>query len=392
MGKKYNVLDKGYIKLIDVMGSDLSVVNAARASYDKESKEMSEKDEKLISYLVKNHHDSPLRHASMTFEVYAPLMIARQWYKHTVSSSHVDDQLGWNESCLPGWQEIRCNIRGKVVHRTVDQLMDLKNGKWFGKSFRPKLYSVGYTTETSGFAGNLTKQRTFHNKLKDIWYAGDRPVYKYTTEYGDSFACTANHRILTPSGYTYAEDLRVGDRVVQVIGQRGIVKDRKIARISFVGEHPVYDIEMTDTPNFVTENVVVHNSRRYVTEEPQFYVPEFRAPPVDHKQGSADTLDEEVKALTRNALLEHYERSERLYDEAMEVGVAPEQARLFLPAYGLYVRWRWTASLQAVLNFMTLRLGEGAQHEITQYAVPINQMLEDHFPATTKEWKKWRVQ
>lgn len=61
------------------MGSDLTVVNTARVSFDKESVDLDQKDEKLINYLVKHKHDSCLRHCVVTFEVYAPLMVARQW-------------------------------------------------------------------------------------------------------------------------------------------------------------------------------------------------------------------------------------------------------------------------------------------------------------------------
>jgi len=79
---KIDVLDKGYVRLVDHMGSDLSVVNAARVSYDKEVAEMSEKDSRLLSFLVREKHTSPFRHAALTFEVYAPLVVARQWWKY----------------------------------------------------------------------------------------------------------------------------------------------------------------------------------------------------------------------------------------------------------------------------------------------------------------------
>jgi len=92
-----SVLDHGYVKLVNNMGSDLDVVNAARVSYDKEVSSLGDKDVSLINFLVKHKHDSTLRHCVMTFEIYAPLMVARQWYKHAVSSSHLDDQFGWNE-------------------------------------------------------------------------------------------------------------------------------------------------------------------------------------------------------------------------------------------------------------------------------------------------------
>jgi thymidylate synthase (FAD) len=95
---KIDVLDKGYVRLVDHMGSDISVVNAARVSYDKESQELTERDGKLINFLIREKHTSPFRHAALTFEVYAPLVVARQWWKYAVASSHVDDQNGWNES------------------------------------------------------------------------------------------------------------------------------------------------------------------------------------------------------------------------------------------------------------------------------------------------------
>lgn len=72
-------LDKGYIRLVDVMGSDLTIVNAARVSYDKASDELNNKDVRLIKFLLREGHTSPFRHANMQFEIYAPLMVARQW-------------------------------------------------------------------------------------------------------------------------------------------------------------------------------------------------------------------------------------------------------------------------------------------------------------------------
>ena len=102
MDRMKNVLDKGYVRLVNHLGSDLTVVNAARVSYQKESFELDKNDEKLISFLAKNDHTSPFRHAMLQFEVYAPLMVARQWWKYIVGSSHMegigDTMNGWNES------------------------------------------------------------------------------------------------------------------------------------------------------------------------------------------------------------------------------------------------------------------------------------------------------
>jgi len=78
------------ITLIDRMGTDLSVVNAARVSYSKTKDVFDAKDEKLIKYLAEHEHWSPFAHASMQFRIKAPIFVARQLVKHQVG-------LVWNE-------------------------------------------------------------------------------------------------------------------------------------------------------------------------------------------------------------------------------------------------------------------------------------------------------
>jgi thymidylate synthase (FAD) len=90
------------VTLIDSMGSDLSVVNAARVSFHKESDwdpahitqenqfQLQEKDAKLINYLAKHGHWTPFAHAFLSFRIKAPIFVARQLVKHQVG-------LAWNE-------------------------------------------------------------------------------------------------------------------------------------------------------------------------------------------------------------------------------------------------------------------------------------------------------
>ncbi len=225
-------MDKGYVKLIDVMGSDLSVVNAARASFNKDSQSLTEKDKGLIDFLVKNKHDSVFRHSAMTFEVYAPMEVKNQLIKHIVGSTHMDDQFGWNEI-----------------------------------------------------------------------------------------------------------------------------------------------------------------SRRYVTSEPEYFAPDaWRSAPENRKQGSGPNItDPETLDLIDDLYTDYIEYADNLYYRLMDLGVAPEQARLVLPGYAVYTRWRWTASLAAVLNFLSLRLKEDAQYEIRQYAKEVESFVQAHFPYTYESWMKWRV-
>jgi len=78
------------VDLVDSMGSDLTVVNAARVSFDKTSSSLSDKDIKLIKYLAKHNHWSPFSHAFLQFRIKAPIFVARQLGKHQVG-------LSWNE-------------------------------------------------------------------------------------------------------------------------------------------------------------------------------------------------------------------------------------------------------------------------------------------------------
>ncbi len=215
------------------MGSDLDVVNAARVSFDKEVSQLSDKDSKLISFLVKHKHDSTLRHCVMTFEVYAPLMVARQWWKHHIGATMIDEQDGWNES-----------------------------------------------------------------------------------------------------------------------------------------------------------------SRRYITEKEEFYIPDafqWRSVPENRKQGSGEPLSTDIGAKYLQRLRASVERGMRDYQDALNDGMAPEQARLLLPAYAMYVRWRWTVSLNGVLHFISLRDKEDAQYEIREYAKSINTIVHQLYPQTTAAWNEFRV-
>lgn len=223
---KVDVLDKGYVRYDKHMGSDLDVVNSAKVSFDRASSTFEGKEARLLAFLAREEHTSVFRHSAMTLEIYAPLFTARQWFKYAVASSHVEDQLGWNES-----------------------------------------------------------------------------------------------------------------------------------------------------------------SRRYITEEPEFYLPgpgEWRSAPENKKQGSGENL----QPLTGRQWTERLEQvqlnGETLYQNAIADGIAPEQARLFLPAYGLYVRWRWTFSLGAGLHFLQQRLAHDAQSEIRSYAEAVRTIMETYFPNSVR--------
>ena len=109
------------VELIDKMGTDLSVVNAARVSYSKTKDVFDDKDEKLIKYLAEHEHWSPFAHASLQFRIKAPVFVARQLVKHQVG-------LVWNE----------------VSRRYVDNPPELyKPDSWRGRPKNSKQGSDG---------------------------------------------------------------------------------------------------------------------------------------------------------------------------------------------------------------------------------------------------------
>ena len=124
-------------------------------------------------------------------------------------------------------------------------------------------------------------------------------------------------------------------------------------------------------------------SGRYVPVE-EYYIPEvWRRQSEDNKQASegaiADQEEAEDKYKTALALIGHY------YDELLELGVAKEQARVLLPL-AAYTEVYWTASFQAIANFIELRDEPTAQWEIREYAKVLKKLMFAIYPKTTEIW------
>jgi thymidylate synthase (FAD) len=81
-----DVLDHGFVRLDDVMASDLSVVNAARVSFARRKEEMDDGDAGLVKFLMRERHGTPFEHNAFRFHVRAPLFVAREWFRHRIGS------------------------------------------------------------------------------------------------------------------------------------------------------------------------------------------------------------------------------------------------------------------------------------------------------------------
>jgi thymidylate synthase (FAD) len=78
------VLDKGFVELLGTFGDDLTVVNAARVSYNKEVTVMEPKDAKLIKFLAEHNHITPFFHPQIRLRLKMPIFVAREWYRHQI--------------------------------------------------------------------------------------------------------------------------------------------------------------------------------------------------------------------------------------------------------------------------------------------------------------------
>ena len=147
---------------------------------------------------------------------------------------------------------------------------------------------------------------------------------------------------------------------------------------------------------FVARQLVKHQigltwnevSRRYVDDEPEFYMPwSWRANPENKKQGSSEI--ETVEWLLVNELAptpaveQFYKNSLRLYNKLLDAGVCAEQARMVLPQ-AMMTEWYWTGSLYAFARVCNLRCAKDTQKETRYIADRISKLIQPHFP---ESWK-----
>jgi len=132
-------------------------------------------------------------------------------------------------------------------------------------------------------------------------------------------------------------------------------------------------------------------SGRYVPfDENDFYVPAiWRKQSTSNKQSSSGEVTLEENQELTNDLLAHYEQGYRLYKKALNMGVAREQARVFLPGFSVYYTWICKVDAHNLMHFFSLRLPQEAQYEIRVYAAAIYEhFFEPALPLTAEAWEE----
>ena len=142
------------------------------------------------------------------------------------------------------------------------------------------------------------------------------------------------------------------------------------------------------TSNYPTKDTPWNEiSGRYVEVEDYYYPQFWRKQSEDNKQASEGQLDGIDAKIAKNIYDDHMRTTLQHYETLLMKGVAKEQARIVLPL-SQYTEVYWTASFQAIMNFIELRDEPTAQWEIQQYAKVMKKLMFDIFPETTKIWSE----
>lgn len=202
LGVALPVLDQGFVRLVDYMGSDESIVQAARVSYGKGTKKVHE-DRGLIRYLMRHHHTTPLEMCELKLHIRIPMDAWRQWIRHRTACLAEGTEVYFD---LPSGIRKRGNQLYKLkiediwnrfqrtqnIHRT-----DKQRNPYFRRDRIRSMQLRQVNEET------LTLQRT---RVVDIYKNGRKPVFRMTLADGKSIDCTADHRFLFASGWSTLHD------------------------------------------------------------------------------------------------------------------------------------------------------------------------------------------
>ena len=168
----------GYVEYIDHMGSDITVVNAARVSFGKHKRVMDEKDEKLIKYLIKHRHTSPFEHCSVTFRFTVPLFVRSQHHRHRtwsyneISRRYTDVDIRFYEP-----KEFRTQHKSNRQASNLEEMID------------PVLFTDSRAKASEALRAHHGRCLHFYNRLIDEGVCREQargvlPQNLYTEYYG----------------------------------------------------------------------------------------------------------------------------------------------------------------------------------------------------------------
>lgn len=281
-----DVLDKGFIGLVDFMGDDQSIVNAARVSYGTGTRRVSE-DRGLIRYLIRNRHLSPVEMMELMWHVKAPIFVFRQWHRHRAACLAGDVKLSFDLPADVGRSSNRLyTLTVKQLYEKFQPTCSIKRPDRQRNSYfkRDRVRSMMLRS------CDEDSLSPYHTQIVNIWESGVKPVLQVEFEHGGVLRATGDHRCFTNLGWLRLTDaisskaLFAGaDRMSTGTDQRLSVVFVKPVSVQEDGEEMTYDIEVLGPyHNFLAGGVYVHNSineysGRYSVMSEDMYMPDIDA-------------------------------------------------------------------------------------------------------------------
>lgn len=146
LGKPFKVLDDGFVRVVDYMGNDESIVQAARVSYGKGTKKLNE-DKSLIRYLLRHRHTTPFEMCEIKLHVRVPMDTWRQWIRHRMASVN------------------EYSTRYSIA---IDSMQSTEPNNWRGQAKWNKQGSEGFLTEDIGLL--LSQEESeFHKSARNLY-------------------------------------------------------------------------------------------------------------------------------------------------------------------------------------------------------------------------------
>ena len=358
------------VELLDYMGSDLSVCKAARVSFNKEPENYTEEQNvKLIKYLAKHNHWTPFSHTCLTFRVTAPLPIRTQCFKHKVglveNECYTDEIEVLTSQGFLKWRDTK--------EHTIFASPDINTGQIH---FEKALSHIerDYEGPVISFFGSEEFIEVTPQHEVFVFDKDKKENIKYSAEY-------IYDNYLEKDLYLYK--VTPFNKEMKTLISR-IDKEKIIEANIRNYKGKVYCAETVTGLLIVKKgNVISINgncSRRYITEEPTCFIPEFRLKAEFVKQGSSDEIhpmNQQMQSLYKKIT----DKAIQSYLVMIDQGVAPEQARFILPQ-GMETTWIWTGNLYSFFNFYKKRTDVHAQKEVRDLAEMIGEHCKQLFPVS----------
>ena len=204
IGKQIDVLDHGFIRVIDTMGDDGAVVQAARVSYGKGTKTVNE-DAGLINYLVRHYHSTPFEMATIKLHIKLPIFVARQWMRHrTGSFNEVSARYSEVQECfyLPDIENIKS--QSGTNKQGSGEPLETEHAK----SIRNKFCVLGYDSHQD------YKNFLAHSTYADSQLEHSFPIHNSKSRQGPVSGENLMHITLSfkwRAAYIHSQDDRLAD-------------------------------------------------------------------------------------------------------------------------------------------------------------------------------------